>query len=75
MVQKVGELSWFERMTKEFERWPKIKAAYIRAFDRAIQRRRETGKEIGQENGLEMFNWWIQETKRKVDPDQTVMFE
>lgn len=29
MVQKVGELSWFERMTKEFENDPEYLREYI----------------------------------------------
>lgn len=62
-------------MLKEFERWPKIKAAYIRAFDRCVASRASKGLPVIQRTGQEMFDWWISDAKRKADPDQTVMFE
>ena len=65
-----------EGRLKEFKRWPKYKAAYIKAFDRCIEKRITDG--LVSENwssGQEMFDWWMSDRKEKPDPDQTVMFE
>ena len=63
------------RQGREGNRWPRIRAAYIRAFDRAIQKSKERGIIPAQQNGEEMFRWWLRENPKKEDPDQTVMFE
>lgn len=60
-------------MKKEAERWPKIQAAYIRAFQKAIDAKRD--RKITQRTGQEMYNWWVDQRRKKEDPDQTVMFE
>lgn len=58
---------------KEFRRYPKFKENYIRAFDKAIEARKENGLKIGKwETGKEMFNWWIDEDYNK---DQLALFE
>jgi len=46
-------------MLRDAERWPKIKAAYIRAFDRCVTKRLEDGLEIKYKNSLEMYKWWV----------------
>lgn len=49
----------------EFERWPKYKEAYIRTFDRMIQRRNERGMEpsdasiVSWTSGEEVMDWWL----------------
>lgn len=52
---------------REFERWPRYKAAYLRAFDRMIEARRERGLETKWETADEVFDWWME---NKVDPNQ-----
>ena len=58
----------------EFERYPKIKLAYIRTFDRMLEARR--GKMVGGmrcgDNGLDVFNWWME---NGVLPGQEVLEE
>lgn len=52
----------------EFNRYPKYKANYIRAFDRMIERRKERGikpTRISWNTGEEVFKWWMGE-----DPTQ-----
>lgn len=52
----------------EFNRYPKYKANYIRAFDRMIERRKERGLKptrVSWNTGEEVFKWWMGE-----DPDQ-----
>ena len=60
----------------EFERYPKIKLAYIRAFDRMLEERRRRGKMAGGmqwgDNGLDIFNWWME---NGVLPGQEVLEE
>ena len=46
-------------MVRDALRWPKYATAYIRSFDRAIDRRREKGVLCTWENGLDMFYWWL----------------
>lgn len=49
----------------EFTRWPKIKAAYIRAFDRMLEERSLRGKLEGGmrwgETGVDVFHWWMED--------------
>lgn len=60
----------------EFGRYPKIKLAYIRAFDRMLDERRRRGKMAGGmrwgETGLDIFNWWME---NDVLPGQEVLEE
>ncbi|CQR74140.1 hypothetical protein SOV_22680 [Sporomusa ovata DSM 2662] len=63
-------------MLEDAKRWPKIAQAYINAFEKACKRNRERGRESGQANGKEMFDWWVSgKAETKENPDQTVMFE
>ena len=61
---------------REFERYPKIKLAYIRAFDRMLEERRHRGKMDGGmrwgDNGVDIFNWWMENC---VLPGQEVLEE
>ena len=49
----------------EFARYPKIKAAYIRAFDRMLDERRRRGKMEGGmrfgETGEDVMHWWMED--------------
>ena len=49
----------------EFARYPKIKAAYIRAFDRMLEERRRRGKMNGAfrmgDTGVDVFHWWMED--------------
>lgn len=60
----------------EFARWPKYKAAYLRAFEKMIQEREKRGKIDGTWRiGIdphEIFHWWMQDG---VMPGQFVMEE
>ena len=57
-------------MERDFERYPKIKLAYERAFDRMIQNRIENGLETNWQNGEAVMQWWIygQKVKRTYLP-------
>ena len=49
----------------EFSRYPKIKAAYIRAFDRMLEERRRRGRMNGTfrmgDTGVDVFHWWMED--------------
>lgn len=49
----------------EFARYPKIKAAYVRAFDRMLDERRRRGKMVGGmrfgETGEDVMHWWLED--------------
>ena len=46
---------------KEFGDFPKLKQAYIKAFDRMLGVREERGKERKWQCGEEVFLWWIED--------------
>lgn len=52
---------------KEFERWPKYKLNYIKAFQRMVDGRIEAGLKTNWKTGQEVFDWWMEYTKR---PDE-----
>lgn len=46
----------------EFNRYPKIKAAYIRAFDTMLSIRLERGLETySWRSGVDVFHWWMED--------------
>lgn len=54
-------LSSSKQMNKDFERWPKYKLNYIKAFDRMIQGRIRDGLETNWKTGEEVMSWWLGE--------------
>jgi phosphoadenosine phosphosulfate reductase len=71
---------------RDFERWPRYKTLYLKAFNAAAEARRKriiNDPEWGLSHaprwigvtGEEIFNWWMAESRVKDDLDQTVMFE
>jgi len=64
------------KMKWEFEQYPKYKAAYIRAFDRMIQNRIETGLNPTWINGQHVFDWWVEDVKiRSADDTQLSLLD
>lgn len=46
----------------EFARYPRIKAAYIRAFDKMLSIRLERGLETySWQSGVDVFHWWMED--------------
>jgi phosphoadenosine phosphosulfate reductase len=62
-------------MKMEAERWPRYKALYIKAFDRAIENNLKRGKACSQKTGLEMYEWWVSGKGNKKSDTETFMFE
>ncbi|WP_207748128.1 phosphoadenosine phosphosulfate reductase family protein [Clostridium thermobutyricum] len=62
---------------RELELYPKIKANYIRAFDKMVKKRKELGKHCTWENGYDVYKWWtglIKKDKYSID-GQCSLFE
>ena len=60
---------------KDFERWPRFKAAYLRAFQRCIDKRKADGLPTHQQTAQEMFDWWMDENRKPTSMDQMMLFE
>ena len=45
----------------EFTRYPRIKAAYIRAFDRMLEERRKRSLPCQWQSGVDVFHWWMED--------------
>ncbi len=52
-------------MLHQFERWPKFKQAYMRAFQRMLDTRKTKGLENNWEIPEDVFNWWVYGQNRK----------
>jgi phosphoadenosine phosphosulfate reductase len=52
-----------KQQKKQFDRWPKFYQAYIRAFNRMIEERKKSGKEVVWQTGEEVMEWWTGEQK------------
>ena len=52
-------------IARDFEKYPKYRAAYIRAFDKMLKVRAEKGKLTNSkwENGEQVMDWWINGNK------------
>lgn len=67
-----GKQRWFE-----FQKFPKIKDAYIRTFERMLEVRKQRGLESKWESGNDVFLWWMEdenvEGQMNLDDFQEVM--
>lgn len=52
-------------MLMQFEMYPKHKRAYIRAFDKMVERNIYKGKKTRWKTGQEVFDWWVSEPVTK----------
>jgi len=59
----------------ECKRWPRYYQKYVKAFDACLKKRVEDGLKTTWTAGEEMMAWWLDDSKHKVDPDQSIMFE
>lgn len=56
---------------REFSRYPKYKALYLKAFEKMLANNRERGTKSKQDwqTAEDVYKWWVAE-KRSTDPDQ-----
>lgn len=59
-----------QRTEREFLRWPKIKDAYIRAFQRMVEERTRRGLKTNDKwkTGLDVMEWWVYGKVRSEKP-------
>lgn len=60
-----------KRQKWEFERYPKYRALYVRAFDKMIINRKSKGltNRVGWENGEDVMRWWVGDDPRQITFD------
>lgn len=60
---------------REFAQYPKYKDAYIRAFDRMLERRRECGNKdiFGWKTGKGVFDWWMED--KNIEGQYSMIFD
>jgi len=56
-------------MIKEFAEYPKYKAAYMRAFEKMLIKRREDGLPTEWESAEEVFKWWTTKLDKRTELD------
>lgn len=54
-------MAGWKTRTMEFARYPQIRAAYIRSFDRMLAERRRRGKSSQWQTGLDVYHWWMED--------------
>ena len=60
---------------REFLRYPKFKAAHIRAFDEMVKRRKADGRDTKWNSGEEVMAWWMSQSKgAKLDESCNPLF-
>jgi phosphoadenosine phosphosulfate reductase len=70
-------MSGVKGFKRDFERWPKYHAAYLRAFARMLKGRLERGnpwRGKPETTAEQVMAWWANRAS-KGDPDQAIMFE
>lgn len=54
-------MAGWKTRTMVFARYPQIRAAYIRSFDRMLAERRRRGKSSQWQTGLDVYHWWMED--------------
>lgn len=54
-------LGGYASMQREGADFPKYRRAYIRAFDKMIEKRKQDGKKCDWESGEEVYHWWVRD--------------
>lgn len=63
----------YKETNKEFEEYPKIKDAYIRAFQRMIDQYDDERKsKMDWESGQDVFDWWTEKYKHEIKGQMTI---
>lgn len=67
-------MAGYNEKKKQEADFPGYKRMYIRAFDKMLEERKKAGlsNRKGWENGLEVYNWWIQEYQHTVKGQITI---
>ena len=60
-------------MKRDFKKWPKYKQAYIRSFQKMVDKRIKDGLKTNWKTGEEVMDWWISNSTEKVAEGQTML--
>lgn len=67
--QRIGcilcPMASYSTKQKEMVQWPTYKQAYIKAFDRMLEVRKQKGLKSDWKTGEEVFCWWIGQGKHE----------
>lgn len=55
---------------REFERWPKFKGHYLRAFQRMVDQRIEDGLKTTFKDAEDVMDWWLKEKDEELPLDE-----
>lgn len=58
------------KRTRDIERWPGFHKAYLRAFGKMLERRKEKGFKTTWETPEDVMAWWLQDDAKYVDSEQ-----
>lgn len=58
-----------EGQKREFDRYPKFRALYVRAFDRMVQKCKEDGQPTTWKDGEDVMRWWLKEEQEETAND------
>ena len=61
MVGSMGGSMAGKHRNVQFARYPKIKAAYIRAFDRMLAELQKRGRPSYWQTGADVMHWWMED--------------
>lgn len=65
-----------KQQLKDFEKYPRFRSAYIRAFDKMLIKRKEKNLKTLWKNGEDVFDWWTSPAaKTKININQISMEE
>lgn len=53
-------LQGLKGMQRDFEKWPRYRAKYVKTFEKMIQARKSKGLKTSWETGEEVMDWWLQ---------------
>jgi len=60
---------------RQFKFFPKLCEAWHKAIIRLYNDRVAKGKPVNHKNGEDFWKWWLNRDAKKIQPDQTIMFE
>lgn len=63
-----------KRRHQDAERWPQYKRAYIRAFQKMVDKRITDGLPTEWRTGQEVYDWWMQDPKKKHEDQGCMLF-
>ena len=61
----------YKGMKSDFERYPKYRALYVKAFDKMVENRQMKDRETDWKNGEEVFRWWVGDDPRQITLEDT----